>query len=144
MHDCAKELPKEVMKSWLQRSSIKLDRDETALPALWHPHASAAIAKIKWGIRDKEILEAIECHTLGKPGMGPLAQIVFVADFIEPGRDFPGIDQARRISRVSLRDGVLLKASMTVEFLFKRHAKVHPRLLETWNYFLNKEIHEIH
>ena len=123
------------MKAWLKSSPFKLDSQEKNLPGLWHPHVGAAIARKKWGVTNPSVLEAVRCHTLGKPGMGPLAQVIFVADFIEPGRKFPGAKAARTAADSSLVEGVLSKASLTIDFLFGKGMKVHPRLLETWNYF---------
>ena len=139
LHDCAKELKKQEMKKWIRRAGFPLDAAEERMPGLWHPHAGAAIALKKWGIRDKAVLEAIRCHTLGNREMGPLAQVVFVADFIEPGRRFEGVGKVRALARKNLKEAVLAKASMTIKFLFEKRMKVHPRLLETWNEFLDGE-----
>jgi len=136
LHDCAKELPKREMEGWIQKAGFRLDGAEKKMPGLWHPHAGAAIALKKWGIRDKSVLEAIRCHTLGSAQMDPLAQLVFVADFIEPSRRFEGVEKVRALARKSLKEAVLAKASMTVQFLFEKRMKIHPRLLETWNQFL--------
>ena len=133
LHDCAKELSRAEMKRWIKKGGFKLDKAEEAMPGLWHPHAGAALAKLKWGIKDKDILEAIRCHTLGGAGMGPLARLLFVADFIEPGRRFRGVEVVRRAADSDLAEAVLLKCSMTLQFLFEKGMKVHPRLVETWN-----------
>ncbi|HEY5039374.1 MAG TPA: bis(5'-nucleosyl)-tetraphosphatase (symmetrical) YqeK, partial [bacterium] len=129
---------------WLVKGRIRLDAQEKQIPALWHPQVGAAIAGKKWGIKDPAVLEAIQCHTLGKAGMKPLAQLIFIADFIEPGRNFPGVEPARLRAAEGLVEGVLTKASMTIEFLFQKKMKVHTRLLETWNYFLSSGKNEKH
>ena len=116
---------------------IKLDEEEKNIPALWHPHAGASIAQNQWKIKDKDTLEAIRCHTLGSPEMSALAQIVFVADFIEPGRTFPGVEKVRLIARKNIQEAVLLKCSMTIDYLLSRQMKIHSRLLRTWNSFLS-------
>jgi predicted HD superfamily hydrolase involved in NAD metabolism len=139
LHDCAKELHKADMLKWIKKGSFSLDAEEKKIPALWHPHAGAGLAKIKWGIKDKDVLEAIRCHTLGSPEMGPLAQVVFVADFIEPGRTFEGVEKVRLVARKDLNEAVLLKCSMTVEDLLSRQMKIHGRLLATWNRFLEEK-----
>lgn len=136
LHDCAKEKTRKEMKGWIKKAGFRLDVVEEKMPGLWHPHAGAAIARKMWGIKDKAVLEAIRCHTLGSPQMGPLAQVVFVADFIEPSRDFEGVNKVRNLARKSLKEAVLAKASMTIQFLFEKRMKIHPRLLETWNQFL--------
>jgi predicted HD superfamily hydrolase involved in NAD metabolism len=135
LHDCAKELPKVEMRRWILKAKGRLDRQEQSMPALWHPQAGAAIAQLKWRIKDRRVLEAIRCHTIGSPEMAPLAQLVFVADFIEPGRKFLGIQQARKAAYQSLKEGVRAKAMMTIGFLMTKRMKVHSRLLETWNRF---------
>lgn len=136
LHDCAKELPKPEMKKWIGKAGFRLDPLEEKMPGLWHPHAGAGLALKRWGVKDKAVLEAIRCHTLGSPAMGPLAQLLFVADFIEPSRRFEGVGKARASARKGLRDGVLAKAAMTVQDLLESGRRVHPRLLETWNSFL--------
>ncbi len=136
LHDCAKELPKSEMKSWLRKSRFRLDDEEREMPGLWHPHVAASIALNKWSVRDLGVLEAIRCHTLGHPRMGSLAQLIFVADFIEPGRKFQGVDQVRLTAKKNLTKAVSMKASMTITFLFEKRMIIHPRLLETWNIFL--------
>jgi predicted HD superfamily hydrolase involved in NAD metabolism len=136
LHDCAKELPKDEMKKWIGRSPYKLDALEKKMPALWHPHAGAAIARKKWGIKDPSVIEAIRCHTLGSPAMKPLAQLLFVADFIEPLRRFDGVAEARVAAMRGLRDAICTKARMTIEMMLRNGILIHPRLLETWSAFL--------
>jgi predicted HD superfamily hydrolase involved in NAD metabolism len=139
LHDCAKELSRAEMLNWLKGTSFRLDALEKQMPGLWHPHAGAAIAFKKWKIRDGAVLEAIRSHTLGGVTMGPLAQVVFVADFIEPGRVFEGVGLARAMVDRGLNEGVRIKAVLTLEQLLKKRQRVHPRLLLTWNAFLLKD-----
>jgi predicted HD superfamily hydrolase involved in NAD metabolism len=136
LHDSAKELPRPEMLFWIKKGGFSLDPEEAGMPGLWHPHAAAGLALCQWGIKDKGVLEAVRCHTLGSPKMGPLAQLVFVADFIEPSRVFKRVEMVRGLARKNLTGAVLAKASMTVQFLFEKKLKIHPRLLETWNSFL--------
>lgn len=135
LHDCAKELSRREMRAWIKKAGFRLDAQELKMPGLWHSQAGAAIARLKWGINDKAVLEAIQCHTLGSPEMGPLAQVVFVADFIEPQRKFTGVGKMRALACRNLREAILAKASMTIQFLLEKRKRIHPRLLETWNRF---------
>lgn len=139
LHDCAKELSRAQMLDWLKGTPFRLDALEKQMPGLWHPHAGAAIAFKKWKIRDGAVLEAIRSHTLGGATMGPLAQVVFVADFIEPGRVFEGVQSARAAVGRGLIEGVRVKTVLTLEQLLKNREMIHPRLLLTWNAFLLKE-----
>lgn len=142
LHDCAKELTRSRMEACLRGSGFEMDPDEKRMPGLWHPHAGAALALKKWGIKDAAILEAIRCHTLGKPGMGPLACLIFVADFTEPGRRFPEVAEARKAAAASLTEGVLAKAALTIGHLTRKKMSIHPRLVGTWNYFLARRYRE--
>jgi predicted HD superfamily hydrolase involved in NAD metabolism len=139
LHDCAKELSKDEMKNWIKKGLSQLDATEQKMPALWHPHAGASIALHRWKIKNPKILEAIRCHTLGSSTMSSLAQIVFVADFIEPGRDFEGVSKVRIAAFKDLNQAVLMKCSMTISHLLSDNLKIHPRLLDTWNSFLEKK-----
>ena len=139
LHDCAKELQKDEMKNWIGKGLSRLDTTEEKIPALWHPHAGASIAFHQWKVKNPRILEAIRCHTLGGSTMMPLAQIVFVADFIEPGRDFEGVSKVRMAAFKDLNQALLMKCSMTISHLLNNNLKIHPRLLETWNSFLGKK-----
>jgi predicted HD superfamily hydrolase involved in NAD metabolism len=136
-HDSAKEMTKTQMRSLLRRGPFLLDEEEKKIPALWHPHAAANLAYHEWGCKNRDILEAIQCHTLGRPGMGKLAQALFVADYIEKGRQFPGLSQARKAAKKSLAEGVRVKAALTLANLLSTRRKIHPRLVETWNYFIS-------
>jgi predicted HD superfamily hydrolase involved in NAD metabolism len=135
LHDCAKEMGRPQMRALFRKGPFQLDEGEKVLPALWHPHAGANLAYHHWKIRHPSILDAIRCHTLGRPGMGKMAQALFVADYIEAGRRFKGLRQARQAAQKSLAEGVRVKAAQTIEYLLSEGRKVHPRLVETWNAF---------
>ena len=95
LHDAAREFTP-AQYAWLG-----LEGDNGAL---LHAKASEILAKSRYGVQDPEILEAIACHTTGKAGMGILAQILFVADYTEAGREGAHFDKVRRILE---RDGLL-------------------------------------
>ena len=59
-------------------------------------------AKLEFSITDSEILEAIRVHTTGKVGMSKLDKVIFLADYIEPNRDFPGVDELRNVAKKDL------------------------------------------
>ena len=115
LHDIAKELPDEELLQRAERYGIPLDKVTVAMPMLLHARVGAHMAEELFGIRDLRVLEAIACHTTGAPYMGMVAQIVFVADFVEPSRRYEaatavreeiwdGMDKAvRRISSAKLQ-----------------------------------------
>jgi predicted HD superfamily hydrolase involved in NAD metabolism len=87
-HDWARELPPGRMRELALRDGRGESTLEVQYPVLLHGRAAAVDLRGKLGIEDAEILEAVACHVTGCPGMGLLAKIVFVADFLEPGRGF--------------------------------------------------------
>ncbi len=64
-------------------------------PALAHSKTAAAVLEHEYGVSDREILNAIDCHTVGKPNMTLLEKIIYVADAAEQGRDYPGVEEIR-------------------------------------------------
>ncbi len=98
LHDIARDLPLEEMKRILQNAGADFDGiDEMSVtPSLLHARAGAVVACKRFGIEDDDILRSIELHTTGGKSMSLLEKIVFVADFIEPGRTFRGVQTARK------------------------------------------------
>lgn len=94
LHDVARDMPLEEMKLMVKNAGNVPDVLETA--SLLHASAGVVISRTEFGIEDKDILKSIELHTTGGMGMSMLDKIVFVADFIEPGRSFRGVKAARK------------------------------------------------
>ncbi|MDR2468301.1 MAG: nicotinate (nicotinamide) nucleotide adenylyltransferase [Spirochaetaceae bacterium] len=86
LHDICKDLDDVAMITWAQQDGEPFTQTEQAKPALLHGRAGAEYIKWELNIHDTTILEAVRCHTTGYPGMGALAQIVYIADKIEAGR----------------------------------------------------------
>lgn len=86
LHDIAKEMDGEELIAYCNRHNIPVSATEKKAPYLLHGKAGAHIAKKKYGIEEEYILDAIRFHTTGKPRMTMLEKIIFVADYIEPGR----------------------------------------------------------
>ncbi|MDR1315649.1 MAG: bis(5'-nucleosyl)-tetraphosphatase (symmetrical) YqeK [Spirochaetales bacterium] len=99
-HDAAREMPEEQLLEEVKQAGLETDAYETGNPVLLHAPVSALILKKRFGVEDAGILEAVRRHTLGGPGMGLLAKILFVADYCEPGRTF--IDSAFRTACLRL------------------------------------------
>jgi predicted HD superfamily hydrolase involved in NAD metabolism len=87
-HDMARELPKKEMIVCASRDGCRFHRWERKFPVLLHGRAAAVILKEMMGIKDEDVLDAVRQHTLGDPDMGIVAQIVYIADYLEPTRGF--------------------------------------------------------
>lgn len=131
-HDYAKFRPKEEMRSIIERE--RLGEDLMLYGSeLWHAPVGAFLVKSEIGLQDDEILQAIRSHTSGRVGMGVLEKIIFLADYIEPGRQFPGVDEVREVAENDLDEAVKQAIINTVVFLLKRNFPVYPGTLHTYN-----------
>ena len=138
LHDAAKEMKPARMRRIMAGTPFGWDRWERRIPALRHGPAAAALAWKVFGIRDREVLAAIRHHTMGRPRMGRLETLLFLADTIEPGRDFSGVHKVRRMARRGLEVGALVKAASSHDHLRRRGKDVHPRLLETRDWLMRR------
>ena len=130
LHDCAKNLNKEQMMQKCEDYDVELDEFEKANPVLIHAKVGARVAEIEYGIRDKEVISAIGWHTLGYVGMGLLEKIVLVADMIEPGRHYPGVENLRKIAFEDIDKALLECMNQTVSFNSAKGRDIHPNAYE--------------
>jgi len=115
LHDIAREYTPEKYAALGVKASPDVTRGEGEV--LLHGFAAAVIGQTRYGIEDEEILEAVRWHTTGTPGMGPVAQAVFVADYTEPGRIGAHHDRVREVlSRYGLLSAVAEECRMTVQY----------------------------
>ena len=84
---------------------------------LSHGKIAAAVMEKEFGIKDRQIIDAVSYHTTGRAGMGLLEMIVFLADAIEPGRDYPLVGHLRELSVTDLDRACLESLEGTVSFL---------------------------
>lgn len=138
LHDCAKGLPKQEMLSKAVEAGIELGPEEFHNEALLHGAAGAIVAGRVFGIKDPEILSAIECHTTGKRDMTLLEKIIYLADYIEPNRDFPGVEDLRQAAMDDLDRAVLLALRRTIKYVLDTDRFLHPRTVEAWNDMLKR------
>ena len=87
LHDCTKCMNLSKMLKICDKAGLNLSDFERNSVSLLHSKAGAVLAQAKYGVKDEDILNAIRYHTTGRPGMSLLEKIIFVADYIEPGRD---------------------------------------------------------
>lgn len=127
LHDCAKSMAYGEMLVHV-RGMDGVDDEELGMEPVLHAPVGAVEAQKEFGVQDPEILSAIRCHTLGKPDMTPLETLIFVADFIEPGRKFfDGLDQVRRLAETDLKAAARLSAELSSRFVVSRGGKMHAR-----------------
>ena len=131
LHDCAKELPLLEMQDLV--ADLSCDADILYNGALLHGVAGMVLANTRYGITNREVLEAIRVHTTGKIGMSKLDKIVFLADYIEPNRNFPGVNDIRVAAEKSLDAGVLCGFDMTLRHLIDSEDTIYPLTIVSRN-----------
>lgn len=103
-------------------------------PELWHAPVGAILARERYGVEDEDILHAIKYHTTGRAGMSPLEKLIYIADLIEPGRKFPGVEELREsIADKSLDDKMTHCIAHTLRFLVNQHALIFPFSFDCYN-----------
>ncbi|WP_409251438.1 bis(5'-nucleosyl)-tetraphosphatase (symmetrical) YqeK [Bacillus sp. SCS-153A] len=131
-HDYAKFRPKDEMKEIIEAEGL----DERLLSfnaELWHAPVGAWLVQKEAGIDDEEILDAIRFHTSGRPGMTPLEKVIYLADYIEPGRRFPGVDEVRELAKHNLEEALIVSIRNSITFLMKKNQAVFPETFYTFN-----------
>lgn len=110
------------------------------MPQLLHgPTAAAALARRFPQLPD-DVVNAIERHTAGSTDMSELDMIVYIADVIEPNRDFPGVDALRKLSEKEGLEDLFVDVSAHVLMnLVERRRFVHPHTLEVWNHYIARK-----
>lgn len=137
-HDYAKFRDKEEMKSIIKEQNLG-DEWLKFNSELWHAPVGAYLAEKEAGITDQEILEAIRYHTSGRPDMTVLEKVIYLADYIEPGRHFPGVEEVRELAKRDLDQALIQAIKNTIQFLLKRNQRVFPLTLFTYNNLVSKE-----
>ena len=134
LHDCAKSMPLNEMRALVMAHLPDLDSEELDTRAILHAPAGMVLAERDYGVRDPQILSAIRKHTVGDAEMSPMDALIYVADFIEPGREsFPGLDDVRRMAEKDLRKAMRMCAELTAEHLRSRGQPIHPRTMKLLN-----------
>ena len=129
LHDCTKKLDLAEQLALCERYGIPLDDMERKTLKLLHAKTGAAIARDVFGV-DDEIYGAILWHTTGRAGMTLLEKILYLADYIEPSRDFPGVDKLRAVCYKDLDAGLLMGLEMTIGEMNALGSPVHRATIE--------------
>jgi len=103
---------------------------------IWHGKVGIYKMMEDFGLKDPEILRAIEIHTVGDRVMSPLAKVLYVADYIEEGRVFPGVIEARAVAKQDLNQAVAFETMRLVNYLAEQRVTIYPQTLEAYNTFI--------
>ena len=128
LHDCTKYLDLDEQLALCRRYGVELDELEQRAVKLLHSKTGACIAKYVFG-EDDQVYQAIFWHTTGKADMSLLEKVIYLADYIEPTRDFDGVEPLRALAYEDLDRALLLGMEMTIAEMEARGNPVHRNTL---------------
>lgn len=139
LHDCAKNVPNQKKIELCKKNQVEVTEIERENPFLLHAKVGAIIARKKYHVKDEEILHAIAVHTTGVPEMNTLDMILFIADYIEPGRDkAKNLGQIRKMAFQNLEHTVEKILSDTLNYLNNKSGRIDPTTEQTYEYYKNR------
>ncbi len=135
LHDIARDFSVDRMVKILQDNNPEKKLPEKYLnePLVLHGQAGRVIAENQFGIHDAEILKSIELHTTGGPSMSLLDRILFVADYIEPGRTMRGVKTARRLASRDLEGAMIYILKSIFRYLLAEDRSIIEDTLYAYN-----------
>lgn len=138
LHDCAKNYSAEEMFALCREYGIELDDIMRKATGLIHGLLGAEVAKREYGVDDEDIYDAIYYHTVGKPNMSLLTEIIYIADGIEPLRHYDGVDMIRHLVDENLDRALVLQIDYTIKSVLSKGGLLHTNTVDTRNYYLEK------
>ena len=101
---------------------------------LTHANFGAELAEKKFGVQDKEILDAIKCHTTGRENMTLLDKIIFIADKIEERRNYDKVDELRKVAYENIDDAIIMSIESTIEYIKMKNSELDNESIKTLDY----------
>ena len=126
LHDAARETEPDEFLRLAAAWDLAVGEPERESPKLLHAPVAAELARRELGVEDEEVLGAIRDHTVGRAGMSSLALALYVADKIEPARDYPSVERIRALARRDLGEAAAEALRRVVAHNEERGRPVHP------------------
>lgn len=144
LHDCAKFKNTEDLLKYADYFDIILDDMHLHNLELIHAHLGAKMAKEVYDIEDIKILNAIKYHTTGKEDMTILEKLIFISDYIEPYRNFKGVQEVRELAYIDLDSSIMLSIKNNIKFLLDKDKLIDINTIKALNYLrlenINREM----
>lgn len=141
LHDCAKCIDSKKLVSVCKKNNLEMTEIEMKNPsALLHAKVGSFFAREKYGVTDEDILNAIKYHTTGRPDMSRLEKILYIADYMEPGRKHAAnLAQIRKMAYQDLDKTLLKILEDTLAYLQTTDNQIDDMTLKTYNYYKNQK-----
>ena len=140
MHDCVKNLPVEEMYKLCDELGCELDEVTKREPKLIHAPLGAYYAKKVFGIDDDEIFNAIYYHTTAKADMTMFEKIIYIADVVEPNRDYDIIDEMRKLAFEDVDKAMMKILDYTINKQVNAGKMLHSETINARNYLIAKGV----
>ncbi|QIB69451.1 HD domain-containing protein [Aminipila butyrica] len=137
-HDLFRELPQGEMNNWVMQ--LGLDSKYLNNRNLAHSKIAALLMEKDYGITDPDILQAVSYHTTGRAGMSQLEKIIYLADAIEPGRNYPGVEELRKAAFTDLDQACLLSLSRTIDYVRSQQSPLDDDTVKARDYLMELKI----
>ena len=134
LHDIGKKFKLEEQLQICEKYGLINDHDELASPNILHAKTGAAIARDVFGT-DEEVTEAIRWHCTGKPDMTMLEKIIWLADCIEPNRDFPGVEKLRKLAYEDIDKALCTALGMSLAFIREKGEEPYRDTVEAYRWY---------
>ncbi len=129
LHDYCRGWPRERLLKLLQDSRWQPDRWERQPGRLLHAPAAAEMAEKKFNLTDMSLLRAIRYHTISNPQSDRLGMIVYLADKIEPDREYFEAEEIKKLAGEDLNQALLASADSTIRYLLDSNVIIHPNII---------------
>jgi len=136
LHDYARDMPFSELIEIAEKNQLMLHPLEKAVPELLHGPVGAFLLLRDMGVQDEEILNAVKHHTLGAVQMSDFEKVIYLADMIEPGRKYPGVEELRKLAYKNLDQAMLFGLENTIKYCLEKKKILHPQTVEVRNWFL--------
>lgn len=143
LHDCGRSLSRAELRNEARKAKIT-DPLLYRQPQLLHAPVGALIARARFGITDEGILAAIASHTVGNANMSLLERIIYLADAIEPARDWPDVQAIRALSRSDLPAALRWAMDDSIRYVLENGWLLHPNTVEARNALIPPEEAELY
>lgn len=136
LHDCAKCIPNEEQIRLCKKNDIHISSVEYECPYLLHAKLGAYLAETEYGVSDPQILHAIRVHTTGEPDMSVLDKILYIADYIEPGRNkAPNLEKVRKLAFQDLNACMAQILCDMLPYLSEKGGAIDPTTRHTYEFY---------
>ncbi len=138
LHDICKEDPFEEQRALMLAGDFAPDEAELHSRKLWHGIAGAYFIQTEFGVTDRDILNAVRFHTVGRDGMSLLEEIIYIADMISDERDYKGVTKMRKLAFDDLQEAMLTALTDAIGSVLKKGGLIPQYTIAAYNSYLLK------